>query len=210
MKTILCYGDSNTFGAIPGAFEERMVPHQRWPGVLKAQLGEDWLVIEEGLSGRTTVNDDPIEGSFMNGRTYLLPCIYSHKPLDIVAIMLGTNDLKVRFSKTASEIALGLSALVRDIHSGGVGQNGQSPQILIIAPPPIHKDLKGWDSIFENGREKSLKLASELKDVADALGVEFLDAGEFCQLSEVDGFHLDVAGAKKLGLAVSRAVVSMN
>ncbi len=102
MKSILCYGDSNTWGtATQPRPDGRYAPHERWPGVLRLALGDEWLVIEEGLGGRTTVNDDPVEGAERNGRMYLLPCLGSHKPLDVVDIMLGTNDLMARFNQSA-------------------------------------------------------------------------------------------------------------
>ena len=80
--------------------------------------GREWMVIEEGLGGRTTVSDDPIEGAEKNGKTYLYPCLMSHRPLDVVVIMLGTNDLKARFNKTAWEIAAGVGVLVDIVQDG--------------------------------------------------------------------------------------------
>ena len=110
MKTILCYGDSNTWGYDP-ANQTRYPRDVRWPGVLRNGLGDGYIVIEEGLNGRTTVWDDPIELD-KNGATYLRPCIQTHKPLDFVIIMLGTNDLKTRFSLPAYDIASGAGVLV--------------------------------------------------------------------------------------------------
>jgi lysophospholipase L1-like esterase len=100
MKTILCYGDSNTWGAVPlQSLEliERFGRSERWTGVLQRELGQAYEVIAEGCNGRTTVWEDPIEG-YKNGKEYLIPCLDSHQPLDLVIIMLGTNDLKARFS----------------------------------------------------------------------------------------------------------------
>ena len=95
MKTILCFGDSNTWGYNPEN-RQRFGPEERWSGILRNSLGEDYRAIEEGLNGRTTLWDDPIEG-FKNGLDYLMPCLESHKPFDLITIMLGTNDLKCRF-----------------------------------------------------------------------------------------------------------------
>lgn len=199
MRSVLCFGDSNTYGQTTADTpDDRYGPHERWPGILRKRLGQGWLVIEEGLSGRTTVSDDPIEGAEKNGRTYLRPCIMSHKPLDLVIIMLGTNDLKVRFNKTPSEIAMGIGALVLDIKAMPAGRSGRVPEIMIVSPPPILADLKGWDSVFEGGREKSLCLAREYERIADAREVHFFDAGSVVQSSEVDGFHLDLAGHARL------------
>jgi lysophospholipase L1-like esterase len=102
IKTVLCYGDSNTWGSDPET-GERFAPEVRWPGVLRQALGEGYWVVEEGLNGRTTVRDDPIEGAHKNGRTYLPACLEFHKPIDLVLIMLGTNDLKARFAASASD-----------------------------------------------------------------------------------------------------------
>ena len=108
MKTILCFGDSNTWGCkpitTPGVFE-RHPPEVRWPGVFREQLGPGYTVIEEGANGRTTVHNDPFEGAHLNGRTYFSPCLETHMPLDLVIIMLGTNDLKPRFGLNAFDIA---------------------------------------------------------------------------------------------------------
>ena len=111
MKTILCYGDSNTWGYNP-SMGGRYARDERWPGVLRKELGEGYLVIEEGLNGRTTVWDDPIEG-YKNGKTYLVPCLETHKPLDLVIILLGTNDLKMRFSVSALIQAAGRRSRVQ-------------------------------------------------------------------------------------------------
>lgn len=107
MKTILCYGDSNTYGAIPIDFDlldkhfiashYRLSKEKRWSSILQAELGSTYHVIEEGLNGRTTVWDDPTEGKHKNGLTYLIPCLETHAPIDLVILMLGTNDLKPKF-----------------------------------------------------------------------------------------------------------------
>lgn len=99
MKTIVCYGDSNTWGYDPVTMD-RLPITQRWTGVLAQELGAGYRVIEEGLNGRTTVWDDPIEG-YKNGKEYLIPCLETHRPIDLITILLGTNDLKMRFSVSA-------------------------------------------------------------------------------------------------------------
>ena len=99
MKTIMCYGDSNTWGCIPLAGPQpprRYGPAQRWPGVLRRELGDGYWIVEEGLNGRTTVWDDPLE-PFRSGKELLAPCLMTHEPIDLVIVMLGTNDLKRRF-----------------------------------------------------------------------------------------------------------------
>src|SRR5581483_3050324 len=162
-----------------------------WPGVLQSELGPRWYVIEEGLSGRTTVRDDPIEGAHKNGRTYLRPCVQSHTILDLAIIMLGTNDLKARFNMAASEVAMGIGCLVDDIRELAPGPGATVPEIMIVAPPPILDDMKEWKSIFAGAPEKSRQLALEFEIMADSLGVHFFNAGAVCQCDEADGFHLN-------------------
>src|SRR5579871_1776222 len=115
MKRVLCYGDSNTWGAAPMKHADdvrRLGPGERWTSVLAQTLGTGWTVVEEGLGARTTVHDDPIDGAHKNGRSYLQPCLESHWPLDVIVVMLGTNDLKPRFGMTATDIALSAGSLL--------------------------------------------------------------------------------------------------
>lgn len=208
MRSVLCFGDSNTYGH-PAADRtgERHGIDVRWPSVLRGLLGPDWLVIEEGLSGRTTVSDDPIEGSEKNGRRYLRPCIMSHKPLDLIIIMLGTNDLKARFNKTASEIAMGVGALVQDIKDMHQVMNKPLPEILVVSPPPMLDDLREWEALFAcGGKEKSRQLASEYEKLADSAETHFFDAGSAVTCSELDGFHLSPEGHVLLAHAMKREI----
>jgi lysophospholipase L1-like esterase len=133
----------------------------------------------------------------------------SHKPLDLVIVMLGTNDLKIRFNKPASEIAMGMGALIGDIKALRPGRDRRIPEIMIVSPPPILEDLRGWDSVFEGGREKSLLLAEHYARIADAMEVHFFDAGAVVASSPIDGFHLDAAGHAALGAALAEAVESI-
>src|SRR3954466_2910953 len=115
VRTVLCYGDSNTHGTkpMPEPFAMgRLGPEERWPGVMRSRLGAGWAVIEEGLPGRTTVHDDPIEGHWKNGIKVLPALIETHRPFDVLVIMLGTNDLKTRFSLPAVDIAAGAGLVV--------------------------------------------------------------------------------------------------
>jgi len=137
MKTILCYGDSNTWGYNP-ATQDRFSQDERSPGVLRQALGDGYEVIEEGLNGRTTVWDDPIEG-YKNGKEYLIPCLETHRPLDLVAMLLGTNDLKVRFSLSAYDIANGAGVVVDIVQRSGAGPDEGAPKVLLMAPPPVGK-----------------------------------------------------------------------
>lgn len=204
MRSVLCYGDSNTWGyATEARPDGRYGFEERWPGVLRQRLGTGWHVIEEGLPGRTSVNDDPVEGLERNGRTYLLPCLLTHRPIDVFAVMLGTVDLKARFNKTAWEVAAGVGALVAIVKAAAVGAFGGTPQIVVICPPPTRDDLKEFSELFAGAPEKSQHLARHYAAMAKANGVHFLDAGAHVKSSVVDGFHLDPPDHVALGNALA-------
>lgn len=203
MKTILCYGDSNTWGYDP-VTQGRFPRDVRWPGVLRQTLGPDYLVIEEGLNGRTTVWDDPIEGH-KNGKTYLVPCLETHKPLDLVIIMLGTNDLKMRFSVPAYDIAKGAGVLVEIVQKSETGPDGRAPQVLLMAPPPLAK-LTGFAEMFAGAPPKARQFAAQYRRVAEARGCHFFDTGTVITSSDLDGIHFEAEEHGKLGRAVAAVV----
>ncbi len=200
MKRILCYGDSNTWGYNP-VTEDRFDKHERWTGPLSLALGSNYDVIEEGLNGRTTVWDDPIEG-YKNGREYLIPCLETHKPLDLVIIMLGTNDLKKRFSLSAYDIAEGARVLVQIVQKSGTGVMNGTPQVLLLAPPPIGK-LTAFAEMFEGAGAKSQKFSEHYQRVASEMGCSFLDASTVIASSNLDGIHFEQSEHAKLGQAVA-------
>ena len=207
LKAILCFGDSNTFGAaVVERPDGRYAYEERWTGVLAAALGSGWRVIEEGLNGRTAVLDDPVEGEFRNGKTYLLPCLLSHQPLDVVAIMLGTNDLKARFNLSAWDVAEGLGTLVGIVRTAAVGRRGSTPKILIISPPPILPEIPLHGDMFVGAYENSQQLSKRYAAIAVKLGVHFLEAGSVVKSSKIDGFHLDPEAHLKLGEAVAAKI----
>lgn len=204
VKSVLCYGDSNTHGQAPGGTPlDRFGPNERWPGVLRQQLGSGWYVIEEGLSGRTTVHNDPIEGDLKNGRTYLRPCLMSHAPLDLVILMLGTNDLKARFGQPASEVAMGIGCLIYDIKELAPGPDGRVPEIMVVAPPPMLDDIGEWSGIFEGAQTKSHELAHAFEVISDSLEVHFFDAAKVISSDPADGFHMSKQAHEDLGKAIA-------
>ncbi len=203
-KTVLCYGDSITWGKNP-ADEKRMSSDERWTGVLGNGLGNDYSVIEEGLPGRTTVWDDPVSGTYKNGLNYLIPCLDSHRPIDLCILMLGTNDLKKRFSLSATEIARGITVLVEVIKKSETGPEGTAPKILLLAPPQIIKSSKFSDE-FRNSYNKSQKLPDYYAKIANNYSLEFIDTSKIIVASELDGVHPDVSEHLKLGNAVLKKV----
>jgi lysophospholipase L1-like esterase len=207
-RTLLCYGDSNTHGTkpltLPGVFE-RFAPADRWPGVLQAALGDASRVIEEGLPGRTTVHDDPIQGQHKNGLRYLRPCLESQLPVDLVVLMLGTNDLKARFSVTPADVAASVSLLLETLVACRAGPDGATPHVVLIAPPPI--DEVGFlGEIFTGGAAKSRSLAPLYERVAVKFGSAFLDAGDIVAASPTDGVHFEAEQHHRLGTAVAGLV----
>ena len=207
MRTLLLFGDSNTHGTMPVTAlgqSDRFAREARWSGRL-AGLLPDWEVVAEGHPGRTTLHDDPIEGAHRNGLTVLLAILESHKPVDVVLLMLGTNDLKERFSVNAGDIALGLERLVRVILASGCGPDGAAPGVLLVAPPPIVETgcLAG---MFAGGAAKSRALGAEVKAAAGRAGVPFLDAGTVVTVSPIDGIHYDDAANPALAKAFAAAI----
>jgi lysophospholipase L1-like esterase len=205
MKTVLCYGDSNTWGYNPLS-QGRYPLEARWVSVLARELGPSYLVIPEGLNGRTTVWPDPVEGEYKSGKTHLTPCLESHYPVDLVVLMLGTNDLKHRFGLSASDIAYGAATLVNMIQRCDFGPDGAAPEVLLIAPPPTRVDGTMFADMFEGADEKSVDLGLRYSLLAEEYGWAFLDAGEVIESSRLDGIHFDADALPKLGAAVAAAV----
>lgn len=207
MRSLLLFGDSNTHGTMPLpdlGVSDRFDREERWPGRLRKLL-PDWEVIEEGHPGRTTVHDDPVEGNHRNGLTVLPALLESHRPLDVVAVMLGTNDLKERFSVNASDIAHSLERLVRLILASGAGPGQGAPGVLLICPPPII-EVGCLAGMFAGGAAKSRGLATEVRKAAARVGVPFLDAGEVVTVSPIDGIHYDAEANPALAAAVAAAI----
>ncbi len=210
MPRILCYGDSNTWGyaTVPRP-DGRYADHERWPRVMGAALGPDWSVVEEGLNGRTTVHADPIEGMWLDGSSTFTAIIRSHMPLDVVAIMLGTNDLKARFSVGPFDIAGGVEVLLKQLSRAEAGRSGRAPKAVVICPPPILNTFGAFaffGEMFAGGYEKSLRLSPFYEAVAAQNGAAFLDAGQVIVTSAYDGIHLDVEMQGRLGEAVATVI----
>ncbi len=204
MKTILCYGDSNTHG-FNARTQDRFSIDERWTGVLAAELGTSYRVIEEGLNGRTTVWDDPVEGR-MSGKDYLVPCLASHHPIDLVVLMLGTNDLKKRFSVSVYDIAYSVGMLVNIIQMSGAGPNYSAPQVLLISPPVVGR-LSAYVEMFGDGvQARSKQFAKHYRLIADQYRCHFLDAAQVVVSSDVDGVHFDADQHHNLGVAVAARV----
>ena len=206
MKHILCFGDSNTWGYSP-VDGKRYPLDIRWTGVLQKSLGADYRVIEEGLNGRTTfINEGEDARPFRSGSDVLPFLLESHRPLDLVTIMLGTNDLKVEFDLSVEEIAQGAKDLCEMvINSEYLVEN--PPQILLISPTLIGSTIMpDEEEFFEQAREKSLQFAEHYEKVASGLGVHFLDAAKIVTASEGEGVHWDADQHVKFGEELSARI----
>jgi lysophospholipase L1-like esterase len=215
IRRVMCFGDSNTWGFVPSPAppSTRFPTAERWPHVMRAALGADVEVIEEGLSGRTTDMQDPelaqVGGAGMDGVAYLPAALCSHLPLDAVVIMLGTNDLKAGYARTPQRIAIGAKRLLDCVRTldGGVGTTYPNPRALLICPPPLGKLSPEFQPMFAGGLEKS-RLLPPLYEavVARAAGAAFLDAGTAMSTDGEDGVHFSAEMQRRLGEAAAKAV----
>ncbi len=188
MKNILCFGDSNTWGYTPlsGA---RYSINERWPRVLQANLGDKYHIIEEGLCGRTIASHMQ-DRSHRSGQELLPALLESHRPLDLVIVMLGTNDLQRCFNLSVEEIASNIKSFCLMIKNNEyISQNKPKTKILLISPAHL-ADLSIEDQLhFQGGQLKSKQLARHYSQVATDLHIEFLDAHSVVQTTNIDGIH---------------------
>lgn len=202
--TVLCFGDSNTWGYDPERGGARFPVEVRWPGRLARALSEEATVVEEGLNSRTTVHDDPMQPG-RNGLAYLVPCLDTHAPVEVVVLMLGTNDLKARFAAGSHDIALGNARLLDAIATSAAGPDGGAPRMLLVAPPPLGR-LSEFAEMFAGGEATSRRIAPRVEALARERGCAFLNAGDYVSTSDLDGIHLDAVGHAALAEAVGEGV----
>lgn len=203
VKHILCFGDSNTHGYIPGG--GRYDDDTRWTGILRQLLGSDYMIIEEGLNGRTSSFDDPFE-PFKNGMDYIVPCLETHKPLDLTILMLGSNDMKQRFSPSTQKIAASLECLARLILDVS-----ESP-VLLVSPILLGDNMANSDfapSFSPEAVSISHELGAALKDVADKLQIPFMNAADYAAPSPIDSLHLTAEGHMALAQAFYKKVLEI-
>ena len=205
-KRIMCFGDSNTWGAAP-AEGTRHPQEVRWTGVLQRELGDAYQVIEEGYNGRTSVFDDVTEGR-LSGVKYFAPCCDSQSPLDLIILMLGTNDLKERFGVSPRTIAYGFSRYLDVLSITPMA--GKKPKVLLVSPILIDASYKKhplfYDMFGEDAAERSMKLAEAYEEFARDNGLEFFNAAEYGKASVRDGLHMEAEYHEKLGVAFANKV----
>ena len=211
-KKIVCFGDSNTYGycADPSDCADgggRFNEHERWTCLLQEALGENYLVLEEGLSGRTTAFRDP-QLAGMSGLEAIVPCLMRHGPVDLLILMLGTNDTKPHLHAAPAQIAEGMEQLARRAVSAPVWRSGRA-NILIIAPPHIGEGIHlypGWAGACQGMPEKSSALAALYAELARRCGFAFLDAEGLAEFNRTDFMHLTRLGHRQLAAALAELV----
>ncbi|MEK7059411.1 MAG: GDSL-type esterase/lipase family protein [Patescibacteria group bacterium] len=207
-KVILCYGDSNTYGRKPGKLPARYPSNIRWPGHLQKLLGEDYRVVEEGLRSRTTDIADPDE-PHLNGKSHLYPSLKSHNPIDVFVLMLGTNDLKTKYNRSATEVAASLSGLIDIVKANGTNSTGEIPEVMLISPILIDHTAPGFDDgtgrYDEESAAKSAQLSSQIKAAADRSSSNFFDASSVARPG-VDGKHMDHESHMALARSLARII----
>jgi lysophospholipase L1-like esterase len=203
MKTILCYGDSNTYGYVPMGGGKRYPRDITWPAILERLQGGRSRVIDEGLNGRTTGFADSID-PYMDGSQYVLPCILSHLPLDWIVIMLGTNDCKEKFRLTGEEITSSMERLLRAVTECLRWEKSEA-KLLLIAPVPLKSAAVGIKNSARSVRE-SLKLPNLYGQLAEKFGIAFLDASNAVSAIGPDGIHLTPKNHEELAAAVNNVI----
>ncbi len=209
-RRILCFGDSNTYGYDfdNGRFDD----DTRWTRQLMKALGDGYVVLEEGFNGRTFIHDDPTEGGHKNGMKYLPPCLMSHNPLDLVVIMLGTNDTKERFGMNAVTIAQCAQQMVLLTRQYAFDRAGKPSKILLVSPILIADDVDKrmfGDTFGAKSALVSKGFAREYHRVASLTGCEFLDAAKVTEPWPEDGIHITREGQAAFALAMEEKIRSI-
>ena len=206
MKTVLCYGDSLTWGF--NAEGGRHGFEDRWPSVLEASLGKSVHVVAEGLTGRTTAFDEYVVGADRNGARILPTVLMTHTPIDLIVFLLGTNDMKPWIHGNPVAAKQGMQRLVEIVRSHDYGW--PAPQILIVAPPVVrHSENAEYRAMFAGGEASSQQLAPLFSALAKETGCGFFDAATVATTTPLDGIHLDTKNTRKIGEALAPVVRAM-
>jgi len=212
MKSILCFGDSNTWGYDP-ATKTRFSRDKRWTGLLQKYLGNQYYIVEEGLNGRTTNIDEKEKYNLGYSRKNrnsldLLPgLIESHYPLDLIVVMLGTNDLKSNFNHSANQIASNMKLVCQAIITH---ECFNSKSLLLISPTHIEENSDIILDSFIDTNHKAMALAPLYKSISDDLSIDFLDASKIVKINTIDGIHWDATQHNDFALALSENIKALN
>ncbi|NQZ12063.1 MAG: SGNH/GDSL hydrolase family protein [Algicola sp.] len=205
MKNILCFGDSNTWGYTP-VTGQRYPLSVRWTGVLQQSLGDDYYVIEQGLNGRTTRLDEPGRAD-RNGIALLPVMLESHRPLALVVIMLGTNDLKAHYQQSAKDVAQSAGLLCKMVLENDYLE-GQT-QVLLVSPTWITKLPDDCQEVFARATDKSRMLASCFAKIAEQLQIHFFNATKVVKTTNSDGVHWEAQQHNDFGQALAIKIQSV-
>jgi lysophospholipase L1-like esterase len=209
MKTILCYGDSLTWG-YSAVGPSRHAYEDRWPSVLEAELGGGVTVIAEGLNGRTTAFDDHLAGADRNGARILPTVLTTHAPLDLIIIMLGANDMKPWIHGNPVAAKQGMERLIDIVRGHDYPFDGPPPKILLVSPPTVSRtDNAEFKEMFAGGDTASQHLARLYAELAGLTGCGFFDAGSVARTTPLDGVHLDAENTRAVGLALAPVAKKM-
>lgn len=196
-KRILCYGDSNTWGYVP-IIGDRFPANMRWTGLLQESLGDDYEIIEEGLNGRTTTLYHPTM-PWKNGKTYLVPCLSSHNPLDLIILFLGANDLQTKYNRRAEDIVEGVRDLINVIRENAYTPKKEAVPVLILPPAIVDNSVAGVsEKLAADAEEKSSKLVNLYQELALEENCFFPQTSAYVVAGKQDGYHLDTDGHKQL------------
>lgn len=196
MKNILCYGDSNVRGVIPektrGTLVKVFEKNKRWTGILQKLLGDDYNVIEEGMGGRTTMFDEILPGRpHRNGLKDLPLFLEAHYPIDLVIFLLGINDTKTQYNKSADAITEGMKQCIQCVQNSNRGRNEKAPAVLLLFPVPIQTIPDLPPEFDDTSIAKSVSLITLYKNLASGIDCDFLNTSEYVKASQNDGLHLD-------------------
>lgn len=200
---IVCYGDSNTYGMNPKN-GDRYNDNIRWTKVLQNILGNDYEIIEEGKNGRTTIYDD--EKPNRNGMKDLVPCLNKHQPIDMVILMLGTNDLKTRFHASSQDIANNVGQLIDII------QNNTGTKIILVSPMEVTEGIdKGpfGDSFDDSAVRRSKEISKHYRKIAKEKDCIFVDAAKCSKPSDIDHLHMTSDAHQNLANELAKVIVSL-
>lgn len=186
---IVCFGDSNTWGYIP-ATGERYPVELRWTSLLQKSLSDNFEIIEEGVNSRTTTFDDP-KHKGKNGKAYLIPCLETHNPIDILVLFLGTNDLKERFDRTPAQIFESIEELIKTVQEYAWNKNKNQSKIVLVSPMIVDETVSGVEEKYKGAEEKSKHFPVGYQKIAKKYGLVFVNLQEFVKPSKKDGYHLD-------------------
>ena len=206
MKNILVYGDSLTWGSVPGQ-PKKHPRNVRWSNVMANELGDDYEVITDGLRGRLTAYDEHLADCNRNAVETLPTALYSHAPLDLVILFLGTNDMQPHIAGTAIAAMQGMRRLVTIVQNHVAGPDIHNPRALIVSPPKLCKTHdEFYTGFFDGTIEQSYKLADYFSQIAQEKNCNFFDAGSVAQTSPIDGVHLDAENTINIGKAIAPIV----